>query len=377
MAPPQPLSRQPMYNLVKGIADNLIRRLSQALPAWQHYEVEKTFPACAPYQPTPPANMSMFSAEVVRRFSVPVDFPAHHIYRLHNVHVTWDGAVFHNFRLFVPSIVHVQFAERFQDALLLRQWIGERVEVPVGCVAVCHDQWSVENYYHWLVDTLPRLLVLRQSHPDMLLLLPQPMPPKQLPDYISQSATVLGFTNYLPLHSRQILRAGCVVLPELTAPSLTHNPELIRQVRTELLAALSPEPHLATRKIYAARAAGGVRSVVNEAEVDSLLQALGFEKIYFEQLTFLEQIHLMRETTVFLGIHGAGMANMLFLPDGAKVIELLNEEYGDRCYFRLASCLGLPYFLAPCTGISKELANQSDMVINSALLAKVVAAALC
>ena len=365
-----------MYKAAKGAADALIRRIAQTLPSWQRYTIEQSFPVRKPYQPTPPANQAMISAEVAGRFAAPVHFHSHHIYRLRNMHVTWDGAVFNNLRLFVPSVVQAHFASRFQDTLLLRQWVGEKVELHGTCVAVCHDQWSVENYYHWLVDTLPKLLVLRVLHSNILLLLPQPMSPKEMPDYISRSAAALGFTNYLPLNARQILCADCVVLPELTADSLTQNPELIRQVRAELIAALSPNPVLATRKVYAARAAHGVRTIVNEAEVDVLLQEFGFEKVYFEDFTFLEQIRLMRETGFFLGVHGAGMTNMLFLQEDAKVIELLNETYGDLCYFRLASCLGLPYFCAPCTGISQELANQSNMVIDIALLRELVMAGL-
>jgi capsular polysaccharide biosynthesis protein len=340
------------------------------MPAWNHYTVEKTFPARAPYQPMLPVNLASIAVEKAQRFRMPVSFSAHHIYRLHRVNVTWDGAVFHNLRLFIPSIVYSHMASRFQDTLLLRQWVGERVAAP--CIAVCHDQWSVENYYHWLIDTLPRLLLLRQTYPDILLLLPQPLPPKQLPDYISRSAAVMGFTHYLPLHTRQILQAENLVLPELTAPSLTQNPELVQQVRAELVAALTPGSVTATRKVFAARSAKGVRSLVNEPEVYALLQEFGFERVYFEQLSFLEQVSLMRETSVFLGVHGAGMTNMLFLQEGAKVVELLNEEHGDLCYFRLASCLGLPYYFVPCAATNHELANQSNITLDIDMLQQVI-----
>ncbi|RZJ87842.1 MAG: glycosyltransferase family 61 protein, partial [Hymenobacter sp.] len=262
------------------------------------------------------------------------------------------------------------------DTLLLRQWVGETIRAPVACIAVCHDQWSAENYYHWLIDTLPRLLVLRQTHPQVQLLLPQPLPPKRLPDYITYTAQALGFTNYLPLTTRQILHASCVVLPELTAASLTQHPGLVRQVQAELIAALQPSPVVGTRKVYAARATHGVRRIANEAAVDELLQAFGFEKIYFEKMSFLEQVQLMRETKVFLGVHGAGMTNMLFLQPDTAVIELLNEEHGDLCYFRLASCISLPYFWIPCAGTHQQLANQSDIIVSAELLKQAVVAAI-
>ena len=358
--------------IAKAAADALVRRIAMALPAWTCSVIQREFPARAPYQPLPPVNSGLFSVEAMQRFHESVRFRAHRIYQLRNVHVTWNGAVFHNLRLFVPSIVQRRFVGYFQDTLLLRQWIGEKVEADAPCIAVCHDQWSVENYYHWLIDTLPRLLLLRQTHPDIVLALPQPLPPKVLPEYISSSAAVLGFSKYLLLNAKQVLHSGCIILPELTAPSLTQNPELVRQVRAELVKSLTPGPVQATRRVFIARARGGVRSLVNEQAVDALLKEFGFEKIYGETLSFLEQVRLMRETAVLIGVHGAGMTNMLFLQEGMKVVEFLNDEHGDLCYFRLASCLGLPYFLVPCKGSNAALANQSDMLVDTAVLRQVM-----
>lgn len=351
-------------------------RVSKALPAWQRYTIEKIFPAREPYQPVPPVNVAMFSEEVVAPFLAPVEFHEHRTYSLTNVHVTWNGAVFNNLRLFVPSLVHDWYEPSFQDTLLLRQWVGRKVTAPAKSVAVCHNQWSVENYYHWLADTLPRLLVLRQTHPNITLVLPQPLPPKQLPDYIRLSAAALGFTDYLPVNPRQVLRADTVVVPELTATPISQNPELIRQVRAELLTAYRPAPAPATRRIFAARAATGVRKLINEAEVDALLSEYGFEKVYFEHYSFLEQIKLMHETKVLLGVHGAGMTNMFFLQDDAKVIELLNQEHQVHCYYWLASCFGLPYFLAPCAGTNPAKTSHSDMVVDIATLKQVLDVAL-
>lgn len=365
-----------MYNLAKAATDSLLRWISRSLPAWQRYTVEKTLPARLPYQPAVPVNIALLPIEDRQRFVETLRFPEHRVYCLRNVHVTWDGGIFHNLRVFVPSIVHPRFASRFQDTLLLRQWVGEKVDLPEPCVAVCHDQWSVNNYYHWLVDTLPRLLVLRQMHPNVLLLLPQHWPRTEPRDYIGRSVAALGFTNYQMLHARQILRAECVIVPELTAPSLTQNPELIRKVRAQLLAAFNPTPPVATRRVYAARDSDGVRHVVNEQDMDALLESFGFEKIYFDRLSFLEQIQLMGETTLFMGIHGAAMTNMLFLSSQAKVIELLNKDCGELCYTRLASCLNLPYFFVPCTPTAPALGNQSPMVSDVAEVASVIALAI-
>ena len=332
-----------MYRLLKFFGDALVKKIATSLPEWQRFEVEETFPSRPLYRPMPPANADMLTPALLARLTVPVHFKSYHLYCLRNVNVTWDGAVFHNFRLFGPSIVRRRFLVRFQDTLLLRQWVGERIKVTGNDIAVCHNQWSTENYYHWLIDSLPRLLVLRSIHPGMKLLLPRVSALHPVPEFISSSACILGFSDQLPLTPRQVLNAQSVILPDLTAASLTQRPELVRQVRQELLAALCPEPVRPFRRVYAARAAGYPRLLLNEPEVEDWLREQGFEKVYFETMTLLEQARLMHETEVLLAVHGAGMTNILFLPGNAKVIEIHNREYGDPCYLRLASCLNLTY----------------------------------
>ncbi|MBD2724674.1 glycosyltransferase family 61 protein [Hymenobacter armeniacus] len=365
-----------MYKLIKAVGDALVNRIARSLPGWQGAVVEKTFPARASYRPTPPANAAMLTRALVARLTLPVHFQPYHIYSLCNVHVTWDGAVFNNFRLFEPSIVRRSFLSRFQDTLLLRQWVGEKVKVSGTEIAVCHNQWSTENYYHWLIDSLPRLLVLRSLYPGMKLLLPRVSALHPVPEFIATSARLLGFTDHLPLNPRQILSAQTVILPDLTAASLTQRPELVRQVRQELLKALCLEPGRAFRRVYAARAAGFPRNLLNEPEVEAWLQQEGFEKVYFEHLTLLEQVRLMQETEVLLAVHGANMTNLLFLPDTARVVEIHNREYSDPCYLRLASCLGLEFYICPCQGVDARLGNQSDVIVDMVLLKDVTTLAL-
>lgn len=43
--------------------------------------------------------------------------------------------------------------------------------------------------------------------------------------------------------------------------------------------------------------------------------------VRFETMTFAEQLKTIRETHVLIGNHGAGIAHMLFLQDGAAVLE--------------------------------------------------------
>lgn len=64
------------------------------------------------------------------------------------------------------------------------------------------------------------------------------------------------------------------------------------------------------------------RSMKGEAKLVSALEARGFERVYFERLSPLEQVALMANAEVMMSYHGAGFANMIFAGPDTHCIEL-------------------------------------------------------
>lgn len=64
--------------------------------------------------------------------------------------------------------------------------------------------------------------------------------------------------------------------------------------------------------------------------------------VYDKNMKFVDQLQSTRNTDVFIGIHGAGLTHLLFLPKWATVLELHN--CGDpNCYKDLARLRGVHY----------------------------------
>ena len=61
------------------------------------------------------------------------------------------------------------------------------------------------------------------------------------------------------------------------------------------------------------------------------------------QLPLREQFTLTHNTDVFIGMHGAGLTHLLFLPDWAAIFELYACD-DDDCYYNLARLRGVRYF---------------------------------
>ena len=92
-------------------------------------------------------------------------------------------------------------------------------------------------------------------------------------------------------------------------------------------------------------ALSGFVIVANNAEVSNICQELGLEVLDFDKLTLPQQIRIMRQARYMAGIHGAGLANMLFR--GGQSMGLL-ETYPPATYFPfhyilMANQLGFQY----------------------------------
>ncbi|XP_054007664.1 EGF domain-specific O-linked N-acetylglucosamine transferase isoform X2 [Hylaeus anthracinus] len=89
------------------------------------------------------------------------------------------------------------------------------------------------------------------------------------------------------------------------------------------------------------------RRILNE---DELVKALKENTeyrvrkvVYNKKVPFKKQLEITRNSDIFIGIHGAGLSHLMFLPDWAAVFEIYNcEDLG--CYKDLARLRGVKYF---------------------------------
>ncbi|XP_020711618.2 EGF domain-specific O-linked N-acetylglucosamine transferase isoform X2 [Athalia rosae] len=88
------------------------------------------------------------------------------------------------------------------------------------------------------------------------------------------------------------------------------------------------------------------RKILNEDELVEALRNNSNYKvrkvIYNKNLTFKKQLQITRNTDIFIGIHGAGLTHLMFLPDWATVFEIYNCE-DPSCYKDLARLRGVKY----------------------------------
>uniref|UniRef100_A0A2I3FZ17 EGF domain-specific O-linked N-acetylglucosamine transferase n=1 Tax=Nomascus leucogenys TaxID=61853 RepID=A0A2I3FZ17_NOMLE len=89
------------------------------------------------------------------------------------------------------------------------------------------------------------------------------------------------------------------------------------------------------------------RKILNQNELVNALKTVSTFEVQivdykYRELGFLDQLRITHNTDIFIGMHGAGLTHLLFLPDWAAVFELYNCE-DERCYLDLARLRGVHY----------------------------------
>lgn len=128
-----------------------------------------------------------------------------------------------------------------------------------------------------------------------------------------------------------------------------YNPHKLRKMRDCLFKKLNihSRPREDTLRItYCQRTKGRIlESKMEERLLDAINQEVHCQLnvVDFGNISFQEQLSIIANTDLFIGIHGNGLTHLLFLPDHAVVLEYY--EGGESAFFRLfAQVRGIKYF---------------------------------
>ena len=86
----------------------------------------------------------------------------------------------------------------------------------------------------------------------------------------------------------------------------------------------------------------------------------GFKSIRLSDYSFFQQALIFNNTKSIIGLHGAGLSNILFAKKNTKIIELTNYQW-PNLYQKLSKCLNLNYKKILCDKIDK----RSNVVVCS------------
>ena len=207
--------------------------------------------------------------------------------------------------------------------------------------SIMHRQ-ALKNYYHWFIDCLPRLFYYREALAGIKVMLPprkgifldmlQWLCPPEVEVAFSQEKWQY-FAHFLwlppvsadgagkiPVGFQDYLRR-CLALPEASA--------------------VSPQ----ARWGYISRAQANRRRLLHEAVfVERCILPFGGEVVCFEQMDFHAQMQKASEMDFLVGLHGAGLTNLIAMAPPASVLEIRSFSRTMDHYKVLAHASGVRHF---------------------------------
>lgn len=204
-----------------------------------------------------------------------------------------------------------------------------------GTVAVLSDRGD-DNYYHFLIDVLPKLGLLADC-PDL-----PPIDAYYVPTSRAFQRDLLARAGVPAEHiidSRETpyLRATNLVVPGLPDAHLQAPAWALSWLRDAMLDGV---PTGTTRRLYLTRgSAKGSRIAVNEPDVLAALAPVGFEVFDAGAHTVAEQIEAFANAAVIVAPHGASLANLVFTTGPTRVVEMFPPDYVNTCYWAMSSQL--------------------------------------
>lgn len=219
------------------------------------------------------------------------------------------------------------------------------------------------NYYHWLLDYLPRL---RWALPGTTRDESGPADPAELPilvnralapyqqrslDWLGVDRRRLRSADRPGLHHYRRLaiphRSGRIIddygVPVWQQPQF--DPDALDWLRAAFGA--RRQDGRGGRRIMISRRGAAFRRCVNEAAIQKLAERHGFVVVTPETLDFVDQVALFAACDVVLGVHGAGFANMVFAPRQATLIELHPTAEAPPFFVGLCQARGQRHIAIP------------------------------
>lgn len=236
------------------------------------------------------------------------------------------------------------------------------------------------NYYHWTTESIARLALFQQSHPELFerfhILIAA-----DAPSFVKDSLLYL-----FKLPSNKIISWGnndrakvsnCLLIGypcirnEATSMSYIYHPSIYKIIHALSLKNIESDNDTATYLIVS-RANVHERKLKGEEKIISLFPDIPFQLVYTEKMNFTDQVKMFRNAKIIIAPHGAGLSNLVYVNNNPLVIEIFPSKRYIRdavLFYQIAAAMNINYHL-----IVKESLNASlDMSMDDELLSQLKA----
>ncbi len=220
------------------------------------------------------------------------------------------------------------------------------------------------NYYHWLIETVPKIRYVREFETTTGQKATY-LVPSDRPSWVKQTLELLGIPDSkIEWITAPVYYAQPLIIPSfpLKSSSPHYSAEDYKWLQNQFLKQNRIKNEGAN--VYISRSNAISRQVINEDEVMDLLSKYGFQKYNLENQSLEQNAALFNEANIVVGAHGAGLTDIVFC-NNTSVVELFGSRVKPP-YRRIAAELGLEYRELHCKPVS------TDIYVNTTELESII-----
>lgn len=177
------------------------------------------------------------------------------------------------------------------------------------------------GYFHFICSILPRIAMYKRVSSGQKI----PLSVSTSKGFARDLLAALGISGDVPIGRWYRVKRLFFPSPQTREGDHFYRPpygsHLIKELLRDVVPAGKPE-----KRIYLSRGDVDVRRITNEPELISILEKAGFETFTVGSMPILEQIKFFSTVKHLVSPHGAGLANMIFMPEGSSVLEILGTQ---------------------------------------------------
>lgn len=201
------------------------------------------------------------------------------------------------------------------------------------------------GYFHWISDYLPIIQAASDNvHSCQTLILPERA---KLFEFVDASLRGFDFNLHFTGRSKPLKVNNLHVIGPV-AQSGNYRSDLFRRALTTVKKSLKPPPITRFGQgevLFISRRDAPRRFLLNEDEITKVINVFGGRVVMTDGMSLQEQYLLFANCKLLIGLHGAGLTNMIWMHAGSSVLEIRNHgDFGNNCYFSMASALGHEYY---------------------------------
>ena len=301
---------------------------------------------------------------------------------IENGRIANNGVILKNWRVVKSSIIYKDRFDKYNKIKFISKYalpsfpFSSKKKTYISIA----DEWC-KNYCHWTFEALSRLVVLKEKCPESILVLPKSylkieFVVKTLEAFKIRPKDILTIKKNCNLKFAKLFFVPCTNNEVDIFSTLGYFDFLrFKEIKNQILSYYKSSKGINFgERIYISRnckSRKNIRQVVNEAEAEELLGKYGFKTVYMENLSFVEQISVASNAKFIVAVHGAGMANAMFMKENGAILEMATKDWnGSNCFGEMAKRLDLKFISQICDSAQKTKPIASDVIVNIAELEK-------